>query len=125
MKTCRKGLHQYEGKRCKECVKARLDPEKHKVKMKLWHKNNPADKEKINEASKKWREKNPERSRMHSLNRVISGSSRRRSRELRESLADTYVVSKLRMKIKDTTPELIEVKRLQLQIHRHLKEIAE
>lgn len=63
-KICKKGIHQYDGKQCKECQKIRqkayreANPKKCKAENKAWREANP-EKSKIE--SKAWREANPKR----------------------------------------------------------------
>lgn len=87
---------------------------------------------KINNASK-FRKKNPEKIKIYNKKykydnkEKIALSSLERSRRHRKNLQDCYIRAKLskysHLSCKDIPQELVELKRVQLQIRRHLKEL--
>jgi len=87
------------------------NPEKCRESSRRWRAKNP---EKIAEKAREWRAKNPERSREISKKYIRRGI---------EGLSDYYV--KLTLNVPNPPQELIELKRLQLQIHRELKQQGE
>ena len=97
-RTARDGL-QYK---CKSCARST---------SREWRVENP---EKFEKGVCRWRAKNQER---------VRESSRESSRRSTERLTDHYV--KLTLDVPNPPQELIELKRLQLQIHRELKQQGE
>lgn len=102
---------------------------KNKEKVSLtkskWRENNL---EKTRIAGSKWRISNPERS-IKSINSAIKWRSENREKEAKSkkkyslNLKDGYVALVIGMKINSIPLELIELKRVQLQIKRTLKEL--
>lgn len=71
-----------------------------------------------------WHRNNRERLRAYRRRRYAedpSGVKATRARQ-RDKLTDAYVAAALECPVSALTPELIEAKRIQLQIHRYLKE---
>lgn len=95
-------------KMCKECHEK--TKEQKYAKAKEYRKKNP---EKIRELSKKWDQCNKEKRKLLSKNSAI---------RKRAKLTDSYIVNSLMGGAKENIPkELIEAKRIQLTIHRMLK----
>lgn len=67
---------------------------------------------KCNAAARNWQEANPQK------HAEATAKSNARARDL---LTDGYVANKLKMNLKDVPPSLLELKRIQLQIKRHLR----
>ena len=132
MKTCKKGLHQYDGKQCYECWK---------IAHRAWAKSNH---EKMHSKDKKSRERHPEARAANSAkwrknNPVRYGEIIKKSRiknivsyrlcRVRiakrnvNSLSNGYICKLLGIKTALTPVELIEAKRTEVKLKRLLKEM--
>ena len=80
------------------------NPEKVKKMYKNWAKNNP---KKLKELQNKWAKNNPDKVKV----------SRKKNRY---TLKESYIAGLLGIKAKDCPPELIELKRVQIQLHREI-----
>jgi len=83
-----------------------------KVRDREYYKENREDRIRY---SAEWRESNLER--CNAKNKEIKERSR-------NSLSDGYVAGLLRVKVSDIPPEVVELKRLQIQLKRELKNAA-
>ena len=143
----KQGKYGLRGK-CKKCAceeerERRKSPErkeKHRINMAKWKKNNP---EKVLESSRKtykinaekrkqeakeryWRRKSEQEKQHYYLRSTKSREENRAHlrelyRSYRIELRNSYVACTMRMSVKDVTPEIIETKRLIIQLKRELK----
>lgn len=99
---------------CKKC---------HSASWKIWYLKN-AERKRDREAKR--RAENPERARARFAKWCADNPEARvRATRLRaENLTDGYVADVMRIKVKDCPPELIELKRYQLEMHRMTKQLA-
>lgn len=93
----------------KEAKWRELNRDKKAINNKKWVAANP---DKVHEQRRRWREQNPD-------------ATVRSSLKAREQLARSYVARRLGLAIADAPPEMIDLKREQLQIHRLTKELNE
>lgn len=120
MKTCKKGLHQYEPVKgskigCPECRKAVYrkwrDDNKDKARLasREWARRNM-------HSIREWEKNNPEKCREIGL---------RHAKQQSATLSDVYVAHQIRraLNIPYVTPELIEAKRAQLKLKRLIKDM--
>ena len=117
---------------CKSCVKSRVlkwvaeNPERVAEKFRKWAAENP---ERVAESRRRWRVENHEKATEQS--RRWRAENLERFREIARNnyrrsvvrLSDAYV--KRVLNVTNPPQELIELKRLQLQIHRELKQQGE
>lgn len=147
IKVCKKGLHEYQGKKCRACDAARMaakrarDPEKYRA---IDAARYSANRQKILAQNATWRAKNPER--VAALKKGWDAANpvkarERRSRwelknpdkvrdkatrgnlKIRTILSDGYVAQTIGLRLSQIPQELIELKRVQLRITRKLKEL--
>ena len=106
-KAKKDGLQQW----CKACLCAvaaaryAANPEKAKARQVAWRAANP---EKVKALDAVWRARNPEKVKARQVAYC-------------DELRPAYVANALRIPVTQVTPELLELKRLQLTIHRGLK----
>ena len=99
-------------RQCKRCH--------HEDKRKYYEKN----REKINVYRRNYQRRNPEKAREGTRNYKIKHAEKIREKRLKqvESLADSYVAKKIGISVSQCTPELLELKRAQIKLHRAIKE---
>lgn len=84
-------------------------------------KNNPEQKEKKRLYDNQWRKDNPEKVKQFKEKQKTNNDNY--YKQQRDDLTDRYIINRLGLKVSDDIPyALIEAKRLQIQIQRHLKE---
>jgi hypothetical protein len=138
MKVCRKCAKSFIGKRCKECrmeylrIWTQANKDKVKKANEKWRVL-PMNKEKINAAQRIWKAAN--RDRINEVRRAsyalnsskwyaaIKDVANKANREATARLDGRYIRAKLRMSGVQISPELIEMKRQQLQFYRAAKQL--
>ena len=113
---------------CSVCSRASIskwraeNPEKHKACVKKWRAENP-EKEKATKA--KWCAENPEKNRASGAKWRAENPEKVKAIEAQRTagLASAYVAASCGLKVSQLTPELLELKRAQLQMHRLTKQL--
>jgi hypothetical protein len=113
---------------CRECDLARkkvyreANPEKVKYGFKVWY---SANSEKMKATSKAWIETHKDRykARRKAYREKHYDKEYSRSKIWRENLTDGYVIHRLGIKKAQATPELINLKRSQLELIRLIKKV--
>ena len=146
MKTCKKG-HDYEEaqKRCPVCLRAgraawaAANPDKVKAKNAAWRAAN-AEKERSRKAA--WRAANPEREKDRNAayraanpqkerDRAVVWSAANRDKRCAyaakavANLRDDYVARVIGLPVREVPPELINLKREQIRLHRLARELEQ
>lgn len=127
-KICERKKTYYEANREKERERTKAwqeaNREKHRASSKAWHE---ANREKACERMKAWREANREK--MLALCKAYKEANREKVREYgrrnTRDLKDSYIARSLRLPVKAVPEEIIELKRVQLQITREIRKQQE
>lgn len=113
---------------CKDCCDAyvkswkKANPEKARAYEHAWRKANP---EKMRASDKSWREVNRERENARQRAWVKANPEKTRARDAKQraELTPPYVAYLLGIPVAQLTPELLELKRQQIETHRLAKQV--